>query len=71
MDGQWIEWLERRLKRPSGYRPLDFPCERCGRSCPPVHWEEVDIGVGVQVYDHVWLCPEHGEFQQPEIYGVE
>jgi hypothetical protein len=39
----------------------------CGVPSPLVHFEQVDIGVGVQEYDHQWECPQHGVF----VVGVE
>lgn len=42
------------------------PCPVCGKPCPCDDWQEVDIGVGVQTFGHVWLCPEHGRFTWDE-----
>jgi len=42
------------------YAPSPHLCPKCGVSCPCAHWEEVDIGVGVQVGDEQWICLEHG-----------
>jgi hypothetical protein len=37
-------------------------CPRCGAASPCVDWNEVDIGVGVQTFDHEYECPTHGCF---------
>ncbi len=38
------------------------PCPKCGEYSQPHDWNEVDIGVGVQTFDHTWVCKNHGEF---------
>ncbi len=38
------------------------PCPKCGAESPCTDWCEVDVGVGVQTWDHVHTCPTHGEF---------
>ena len=38
------------------------PCPKCGKISPCVDWCEVDIGVGVQTFDHEYECTEHGGF---------
>ena len=55
--------LEERLRGGNYYRPEDHPCPTCAWMCLCVHWEEVDNGVGVQVYDKEWECPYHGTFR--------
>lgn len=42
------------------YAPGSLPCPKCDAVCPCCHWEEVDIGVGVQVGNEQWICLEHG-----------
>jgi predicted nucleic-acid-binding Zn-ribbon protein len=37
-------------------------CPKCGAESRPYDWNEVDIGIGVQTYEHEWECPEHGCF---------
>lgn len=37
-------------------------CPKCGEPSPCTDWNEVDIGVGVQTFDHVYTCPRHGDF---------
>jgi len=37
-------------------------CPKCGAESPCVDHCEVDIGVGIQTFDHKYLCPEHGRF---------
>lgn len=44
------------------YAPSAMPCPKCRMDCPCAHWEEVDIGVGIQVGDQQWVCLEHGLF---------
>lgn len=34
----------------------------CGRESPLTDQDEVDIGVGIQTGNHVWTCPEHGDW---------
>jgi hypothetical protein len=41
------------MKRESG-------CPKCGAPSECLHWEEVDIGVGIQEFDHQYGCPWHG-----------
>lgn len=38
------------------------PCPKCKTSSPLFDWDEVDIGVGIQTWDEVYVCPNHGEF---------
>ena len=38
------------------------PCPRCKAPTTLYDFIEVDIGVGVQTFDHQYLCPECGEF---------
>ncbi len=38
------------------------PCPKCGEYSQPHGWNEVDIGVGAQTFDHTWVCKNHGEF---------
>lgn len=40
----------------------DATCPRCNAASPCVDWNEVDIGVGVQTFDHEYQCPTHGDF---------
>lgn len=37
-------------------------CPRCPLEATCTDWNEVDIGVGVQVFDEQYTCPEHGLF---------
>lgn len=37
-------------------------CPECGHLSEPYDWNEVDIGVGTQTFDHTWECPKHGEW---------
>ena len=37
-------------------------CPECGLAAPCVDHCEVDVGVGVQTFDHEYECPEHGAF---------
>lgn len=48
--------------RSYAYRPSPTICPKCEAESPCTDWQEVDIGVGVQVFDEEWTCPEHGEF---------
>jgi len=43
-------------------RPSGAECARCGQNSPCVDWNEVDIGVGIQTFDHEYACPTHGCF---------
>jgi hypothetical protein len=45
---------------PHGIGPT--PCPKCGVSSPLFDFQEVDIGVGMQVFGEEWECPEHGRF---------
>lgn len=47
------------------------PCPICGTSCPCHDWNEVDIGVGAQTFEHVWLCETHGRFGYAWEEGTE
>jgi hypothetical protein len=38
------------------------PCPKCGERSPCVDHSEVDIGVGLQTWDHEYECPTHGGF---------
>lgn len=37
-------------------------CPKCRAASPCVDWNEVDIGVGVQKFEHEYECPTHGRF---------
>lgn len=37
-------------------------CPKCKAQSPCVDHNEVDIGVGIQTFDHRFYCPTHGEF---------
>lgn len=37
-------------------------CPKCGTDVPCVDYCEVDIGVGVQTWNHEYQCPAHGPF---------
>ena len=37
-------------------------CPKCRKESPCTDWNEVDIGVGIQVFDERFTCPDHGEF---------
>lgn len=37
-------------------------CPKCGENAPCVDHSEVDIGVGIQTFDHEYWCPTHGGF---------
>lgn len=37
-------------------------CPKCGAESPCVDWCEVDIGVGIQTFNHEYECPTHGRF---------
>src|ERR1700682_3475709 len=37
-------------------------CPKCGERSPCVDWNEVDIGVGSQVFYQEYNCPTHGNF---------
>ena len=37
-------------------------CPKCKAASPCVDWCEVNIGVGVQTWDHEYECPTHGCF---------
>lgn len=39
----------------------------CGNECPMTDCDSVDIGVGIQTGNHVYTCPEHGDWS----YDVE
>lgn len=45
------------------YKPPALACPACGKDAPCYAWEEVDIGVGVQVFEEEWVCLEHGVFR--------
>lgn len=38
------------------------PCPKCSAPSPLVDYAEVDIGVGVQTFNHEYECPTHGCF---------
>ena len=38
------------------------PCPKCSVPSPCVDHSEVDIGVGMQTWDHEHYCSEHGAF---------
>jgi hypothetical protein len=40
--------------------PPPDSCPKCGVTAPCVDWNEVDIGVGVQVFEAEYECPKHG-----------
>ena len=37
-------------------------CPKCAAPSPCIDWNEVDIGVGTQTFDHEYQCPTHGYF---------
>jgi len=37
-------------------------CPKCRALSPLFDCQEVDIGVGVQEFNHEYVCPEHGQF---------
>jgi hypothetical protein len=38
-------------------------CPWCESWCECSDHKEVDIGVGIQEYDHVWTCPNCGDWR--------
>lgn len=42
--------------------PDTTPCPKCSSPSPLVDCCEVDIGVGIQTWDHEYECPTHGRF---------
>jgi hypothetical protein len=44
------------------YRPSPTQCPVCEALCECKHWQEVDIGVGVQTFDYEYFCETHGYF---------
>jgi len=52
----------------------DTTCPKCGAPAPCVDYSEVDIGVGVQTFDHEYQCPNCGNFAfryEPELNRTE
>lgn len=45
-------------------------CPKCGERSPCVDHNEVDIGVGIQTWNHEFWCPTHGGFAFVEDPGV-
>ena len=41
-------------------------CPKCDAESPCTDWNEVDIGVGVQTFNHSYTCPVHGIFAWDE-----
>lgn len=37
-------------------------CLKCDALSPCVNWTDVDIGVGIQTFEHQFECPAHGRF---------
>jgi hypothetical protein len=46
------------------------PCPKCGDKSPCVDFCEVDIGVGVQRWNHEYRCPTHGDFAFVQVAGT-
>lgn len=44
-------------------------CPKCGVDSEPFDWNEVDIGVGTQTFDHQWVCTTHGVFTYVMLEG--
>lgn len=44
-------------------------CPKCGAESECIDWCEIDIGVGVQTFNHKYQCPTHGCFAF--VYDVE
>jgi hypothetical protein len=42
------------------YQWVENPCPRCGKHSPEYDHQEVDIGVGIQEFNHEFLCPDCG-----------
>lgn len=43
-------------------------CSRCGARSRCVSHESVHNGVGRQTFDHLYLCPVHGEFSENGVF---
>jgi hypothetical protein len=42
--------------------PAPSECPKCRAPSPCTDWNEIDIGVGVQIFDEEYTCPTHGPF---------
>lgn len=50
-------------------KPRPAICPNCGGEAPCIDWVEVDIGIGVQVFDETYECSYCGAFALPVRVG--